>query len=146
MLVSSSFIVDSDSITNSSVVTNSSYVGGLYSARVSNSAFIDNCEDIEYCLFCTGIKNGKYLLFNKPIDPKQYELIRRQLHRILDGWWMRLVDEWPEATVNMVKPRQIRNTALQYADLPDKFWRWVETLPNYDPHIMYAITYNDRVK
>lgn len=141
-VVSSSFVVDSDSVTNSSVVTNSSYVGGLYSARVNNSAFIDNCEDIEYCLFCTGIKNGKYLLFNKPIDPKQYELIRKQLYRILDGWWVRLVDKWPEVNVSMEKPRQVRNSALQYADLPNTFWRWVKTLPGYDPEILYAITYS----
>ena len=141
-IAASTFVVDSNSIINSSIITNSSYVGGLSSARVSDSAFIDNCEDIDHCLFCTGIKDKKYLLFNKPIDPKQFELIRKQMTRILDNWSTCLVYEWPEATVNIEKPRLIRNAEKQYQNLPDTFWRWVKTLPGYDPEILYAITYS----
>jgi hypothetical protein len=48
---------------------------------------------------------------------------------------------WPEGTIPLDHPIIQRNIAQQFATLPDKFWRWVKTLPGYDPDILYSLTY-----
>lgn len=147
-VVASSFVIDSKSVVNSSVVTNSMCVGGLFfgsSKKIDDCAFIDNCENIQHCLFCSGQKDAKYLLFNQPVEPMQFEMIKKQLERILGNWNMRLVEEWPEMHLHPESPKQMHNVSAQYCELPETFWRWVVTLPNYNPEVLYAITMQDKL-
>ena len=37
---------------------------------------------------------------------------------------------------------QINKFSEFFENLPDDFWQWVKTLPNYDPEILYSMTFN----
>ena len=37
---------------------------------------------------------------------------------------------------------QVNNFSKFFEDLPNDFWQWVKTLPNYDPEILYSMTFN----
>ena len=37
---------------------------------------------------------------------------------------------------------QINNFSKFYENLQDDFWQWVKTLPNYNPEVLYSITFN----
>jgi hypothetical protein len=78
-----------------------------------------------------------------PIEADEFEMIMGQMKSILAGWQMTLVkDEWPEHTIPLDTPNIQRVTTIQFSNLPESFWRWVKTLPNYDPAILYMITFN----
>ena len=49
---------------------------------------------------------------------------------------------WPSAMIPLDAPTTQRNMMKQYETLPDKFYRWVKTLPGYDPMVLYSLTYN----
>lgn len=146
-VVCSDYVFNSHDIYNAASVKNSAFVGGLSigaTKRIDNCLFVADCEDLEHCMLCHNLHNKKYCLFNKEISVEEYEIIKRQMTSILAGWKPTLVheDEWPSETIPLDTPRIERNIAKQYANLPEKFWRWVKTLPNYDPMVLYTITYN----
>jgi hypothetical protein len=103
-----------------------------------------DCVNLKNCLFCHKVQNGEYLLFNKPIDAEDYENVLQQLDRMVNNFESELVkeSEWPSNTIPIDTPRIQHNILEQYQGLPTSFWRWVKTLPNYDPAVLYAITYN----
>ena len=39
-------------------------------------------------------------------------------------------------------PRQIYNFSKFFENLSSDFWQWTKTLPNYDPEILYSMTFN----
>ena len=147
-IVNCNYVVNSHSIINSSNVTGSAYVGGFVVGRnkhIKNSRFIEECEDIKHCLFCNKIAGAEYMIFNKQADADDYTMIVKQLDRLLKDWEMELVKDsiWPSQTIPLDSPIIQRNVIKQYASLPESFWRWVKTLPNYDPMVLYSITYNE---
>ena len=146
-IVCSDYVVNSHSIMNAAAVTNSAYVGSFIPGgcrQIKDCRFIAESKNLKHCLFCYGIENGEFLVFNKQVDSTDYELIVHQLDKILRNWDMELIqnNEWPEYTIPLDAPIVQRNIIKQYAALPDTFWRWVKTLPGYDVSILYAITYN----
>jgi hypothetical protein len=46
-----------------------------FSTRCSNSEYLDNCIDVEYCFLCVWLKNKKYCILNKQYTKKEYEKI-----------------------------------------------------------------------
>jgi hypothetical protein len=109
--------------------------------QIKNSAFIQHCSNLDHCLFCHNINDGEYLLFNKKISPEEYDMIMLQLNSILLNTELKFTrDGWPQEQIPLDMPIVNRNIINQFADLPDKFWRWVKTLPGYDPMVMYGIT------
>lgn len=148
-IINSDYVVSSTSVLNSMVVTNSHCISGFAggtSKQVKDSYFLESCANVHHCMFCTGISNTEYQLFNQPIDPAQFALIEQQLRKYAGGWLMNLVDgEWPRETIPLDAPRIQRNVIKQYSGLPETFWRWVKTLPGYDPMVLYRITYQPRL-
>ena len=148
-IVNSDYVVRSSSIMNSAVVTNSHYVYGLvtgHTRQIKGSAFITDCRNLKNCLFCAYIENGEYLLFNKPIDPDQFDMIMNQMKSLLAEWRPEFIKgEWPKETVPLDAPQIQRNIIKQFAGLPEQFWRWVKTLPEYNPSILYSITFQAKM-
>ena len=147
-IVNSDYVVKSRSVYNAATVKNSAYVLDLKQGntkQINGSQFISSCQDLENCLFCYGINNKKYHIFNKEISPDEFDLITKQMKSILKDWEMALVVAWPEETVPVDEPQIEYNIIKQFAELPDKFWRWVKTLPGYDPMIMYGITMQENL-
>lgn len=150
-IVNSDYVFNSDHVINVAAVKYSAYVGDLVvdsTKRIDHSYFITRGVDLDYCLFCSNLQDKKYHLFNKEITPEEYDIFVKQMSSVLRGWEPELVfdNEWPKETVPLDNPRVQRNIIKQYSNLPDKFWRWVKTLPGYDPAIMYAITFNPKAQ
>ena len=146
-IINSDYVVNSNSVINSIAVKNSSYVVGMTSGgskQIKNSFFIVSCTNLNHCLFCHNIHEKECFIFNKQFDKTDYELITNQIKDILNDYEMELVknNKWGANTIPLDSPTTQRNFTKQFAGLPDKFWRWVKTLPGYDPTILYAITYN----
>lgn len=139
------YVENSHSVVNANFVTNSTFINGISrnaTNKVQDCHFISDCEDIKNCLFCTGLKNAEFCLFNKKISESVYNNIVRQLKTILKEAQLLLSKEWPEESFQNAKPNMIENISERFSLLPEKFWRWVRTLPGYEPNIIYQITYN----
>lgn len=147
-VVNSEYVVGSKSVINGNMITDSYFVGGLAQGRcmdVTDSAFIFECKNVKNCLFCTNIEDKEYQLFNKPISERHYKIVMKQLLDLLENEDAILALEWPCGQIPLDIPRVNRNLAKQYEHLPEEFWEWVESLPNYDPWILYSITFQNRL-
>lgn len=149
-IVNSDYVVRSRSVMNSAVVTDSCFVSALDSGRtknIKNSAFIYECINMKRCMFCSGIDNGENLLFNKPIDADELDLIMKQLKSVLGDYSADYVrdGEWSGKEIPLKTPQIEHNLISQYSKLSEKFWRWVATLPNYDSQILYTIIWQARL-
>lgn len=136
--------VNSTSVFNAGTVINSSFVSNILplgSKNIRNSHFIGDCFNLKNCLFCHGITDGEYLMFNQPIEKEEYDMFVAQLRQMLKGAELELTkNDWPADQVPLDAPNIQYNIILQYSALPEVFWRWVKTLPNYNPMILYNIT------
>jgi hypothetical protein len=146
-IVSSDYIVNSHSIMNSAAVTNSAFVDAWLAGstrQIKDCRFIMECTNLKHSLFCHKISDGEYMIFNKQVDAADHELIVKQLDKILAGYEAEFVvgGEWPSSTIPLDVPKIQRNIIKRYSNLPSSFWRWVKTLPGYDPAVLYAITYS----
>lgn len=146
-IVNSDYVVNSRSVMNAATVTNSAFVNGWLpgeTKQIRDCRFIMACSNLKHSLFCCNIHDGEYMMFNKQIDASDYEIIIKQLDRILADYCSELVvdNEWPSHRIVLDSPRLQRNIIKQYDHLPKPFWRWVKTLPGYDATVLYGITYN----
>ena len=146
-IVGSDYVINSHSVMNSAAVTNSAFVDGWLpggSKQIKDCRFVMECSNLKHSLFCHKINDGEYMIFNRQVDVADYELIVKQLDRMLKEYESILVKDnyWPSHVIPLDMPNVQRNIIKQYAELPSSFWRWVKTLPGYDPSILYAITYN----
>lgn len=142
-IIQSNFVVLSRDIMNAANVIESMFVTDLslsYTKNISFCAFINHCQNLKHCLFCYDTNNGEYLLFNKPISAREYDMIKMQMTNLLNKHGLIFVKKWPIEQIPLDSPRIDRNIERQFAKLPEVFWRWVKTLPGYDPMILYNIT------
>jgi hypothetical protein len=148
-IISANYIINSENVVNAASVINSKMVVDLVpngTKQIKNSAFISHCSNLDHCLFCQCINNGEYLVFNKPVSAEEYDIIVTQLNNMLSNVELDLtLNGWPKEQIPLDTPIINRNFGECFSILPDKFWRWVKTLPNYDPMILYGITYNLRI-
>ncbi len=49
----------------------------IYSAKVSNSLFIQDCYDIHECMFCSHISNKRYCIANMQFEEEEYFEIKK---------------------------------------------------------------------
>lgn len=138
-VVGSIYVVDSDSIYCCEVITDSRHCRN--STNLADSLLCSECNNLSHAMFCAGIDGGEYLLFNKPIAPKQFEMLRQRYNTIateftnLAGPWPRNASFFPNPIVEEL------NWQKQYLPLPEKLWEWAKTLPNYDAMLLYRITF-----
>ena len=131
MVARSMNVIDSSTVFDSSEIMNCN--------TVSSSHFCQNCTDISNCLFCDGLSGAEYHIFNKPADPKSYELFEKQYLKYMSVQ-LSFIAEWP---VNLIVGTHVAPTRKfddWYHPIPDKFWKWVRTLPNFDSMLLYNIT------
>jgi hypothetical protein len=143
-IVNSDEVVDSNYVLNSSGVFASDNVvdsTAIWRSKdMTNCGFCFGCTGLSNSLFCDQQSNGEYLLFNKPISVREYDMIKMQMTNLLNKYGLVFVKKWPIEQIPLDSPRIDRNIEWQFAKLPEVFWRWVKTLPGYDPMIMYSIT------
>ena len=156
----SSFVWDSGQVLNSSNITNSTEVfestyvvnsdGIFRSSNVMECMAITNSHDLTDCgycadcknlknaLFCQGVVDGEYMLFNKPIDKARFEIIYKQFKKFSPR--VRLTTSWERVSGQL--PRVNYDYRKHHRDISIGFWRWVRTLPNFDSMIIYSITFD----
>ena len=134
----SKVITNSTNIFSSEIISNSYYVS--HSIDLEWSKFCSFCEYSKALLFCYGLKEEELRLFNKPISYSQYKEISLNIR-----------ENWKNLELSLAEPVVWDKTHLiggepnlnyiKHYNLSDDFISWVQSLPNFDPIILYQITY-----
>lgn len=144
-IVNSGYVVNSHSVMNADNVHDSAFVTSFERGHTNNihgSYFIFDCQNMTNCLFCSGVSDGEYLVFNQPVSTADYILLTNQLLHMLKDFRPALTEngEWPGATIPVEEARAQPHLERMYEHLPEAFWKWIKTVPGYDPSILYNIT------
>ena len=118
--------------------------------------FSTDLENCSYCLFCSGLKNKKFFLFNQEIGSKDWFVIKELL---LNEWseedesFYKIVsfeddnNEWcgfkylPKIDTNFsyVAQREF------FQGLSSKFLKYIRSMPYYNEWLLYQITLNPKI-
>lgn len=117
--------------------------------------FSTDLENCSYCLFCSGLKNKKFYLFNQEIDSKDWFVIKELL-----------LTEWSKEDKNFYKVVSFEDddkkwygfktfnysASLSYVaqrdffqGLSSKFLKYIRSMPYYNEWLLYQITMNPRI-
>ena len=131
MIVRSKNVIDSNTVFDSSEI--------IKCSTVTNSHFCQDCGNIDHCLFCSGLTEAEYCIFNKQIDKNLYEIFEKQYLKYMTAQ-LDFIQHWPDnliSTINIVPTRKFDDW---FYSVPEKFWKWARTLPNFDSMLIYDIT------
>jgi hypothetical protein len=90
-------------------------------------------------MFCEGLENAEYHIFNKPVDKKMYELFETQYKKYMTGQ-LEFISNWPQNLVVSTHVSPTRKFDDWYHPISEKFWKWIRTLPGFDSMLIYNIT------
>lgn len=118
--------------------------------------FSTDLENCSYCLFCSGLKNKKFYLFNQEIGSKDWFVIKELL-----------LNEWSEEDESLYKVVSFEddnnewcgfrylsktNTNFSYVaqrnffqGLSSKILKYIRSIPGYNEWLLYQITMNPRI-
>ena len=170
-VLGSAEVKDSSKIRYSQNVFNSSEVldcYGVYSCKEVEGSlgifnistgkeiyFSTDLENCSYCLFCSGLKNKKFFLFNQEIDSKDWFVIKELL-----------LTEWSKEDKNFYKVVSFEDddkkwygfktfnysASLSYVaqrdffqGLSSKFLKYIRSMPYYNEWLLYQITLNPKI-
>lgn len=142
-------ITESNNICNSTMVARSTSVIDSFNVfdsseiircnTVTDSHFCQDCKDIAFCMFCEGLEGVEYHIFNRPVDKTHYEVFIKQYKKYLTEH-LSFVREWPKDLLRSISFSTTRKFDDWYSTIPEKFWKWARTLPNFDSMLLYNIT------
>lgn len=136
-ICNSKMIARSKNIDNSTNVFDSSEI--FSSENVSSSHFCQDCRKIKHCMFCLGLEDAEYHVFNRPVDKSHYELLERQYLKYMTGL-LDFVRDWPEDSTSKYIVTPSKKFDDWYCSISDRFWKWARTMPNFDQILLYSIT------
>lgn len=118
--------------------------------------FSTDLENCSYCLFCSGLKDKKFCLFNQEIDSKDWFVIKELL-----------LNEWSKENKNFYKVisfedddkewcgfRTSSNDSVSFSyvaqrnffqGISSKFLKYIRSIPYYNEWFLYQITMNPRI-
>lgn len=141
-VIDSSNIRDSWGVANCRNLTNSQFI---YRSTLSEdchfSSFLTGCYK---CIFCSGLNGKQFYLFNKPISQKEWEKIFNNEFsvRINEEAFFLLKDNSKLNSYYVAKKEtSFRN---YFSLISENFNKWVKSLPNFDPFVMYQITFDEK--
>lgn len=133
-IAGSKAIIESDLITDSQIIRKSS--------DMSRCVFCANCKGLRDAMFCTDQNTDtKFLLFNKPVEEVHFKNILNVFKRLAPDTELNLISDWQPEFLAPTVPQVVYDVRRHYSTMSQKFMKWLRTLPNYDPHIMYQLTY-----
>lgn len=128
----------------------------FWSARLRDCSFIYQSEDLntshfcgfvknsDHCLFCSGLENKSYYIFNEEVTPQEFEEVLSTLLEMLhvEG-------------ASMIKVNDDKYIATERFDfsprydsvfdgLSKEFYGWIGTLPNYSDDKFLNLFFRDR--
>ena len=141
-VVNSNEVYDCEYVMNSHAIYESNNIVSGYYARNCNNltgcSFCADCTNLTNAMFCQGVSDGEYLLFNKPVDRVRFEMIRKQFEKYKPS--LTIMEEWEDNFGQL--PIAKRNYREHFKTVESSFWNWVKTLPGYDAHTIYSITFD----
>lgn len=117
--------------------------------------FSTDLENCSYCLFCSGLKDKKFYLFNQEIDSKDWFIIKelllnkwseedKKLYKVIsfeddDKKWYGFKTFNYSATLSYVAQRDF------FQSLSSKFLKYIRSMPCYNDWLLYQITMNPKI-
>ena len=117
--------------------------------------FSTNLENCSYCLFCSGLKDKKFYLFNQEIGSKDWFIIKelllnkwseedKNLYKVIsfeddDKKWYGFKTFNYSATLSYVAQRDF------FQSLSSKFLKYIRSMPYYNDWLLYQITMNPKI-
>ena len=117
--------------------------------------FSTNLENCSYCLFCSGLKDKKFCLFNQEIGSKDWFVIKelllsewseedKNLYKVIsfeddDKKWYGFKTFNYSATLSYVAQRDF------FQSLSSKFLKYIRSMPYYNEWLLYQITMNPKI-
>jgi hypothetical protein len=136
-IVCSKFVINSKNIYEGTNVIDSNII--FRSVNVEDCYFCNDCKNVKHCICCSGQTDAEYLVFNKKVDEKMFEIIKKQFTSMMDCL-LKFTYGWPVDFTAPEFPIIDRNFVRHYETIPPKFWKWVKTLPNYSDEFMFYLT------
>ena len=117
--------------------------------------FSTDLENCSYCLFCSGLKDKKFFLFNQEIDSKDWFVIKELL-----------LNKWSKEDRNFYKAISFENDDKEWCGfktsnynasfsyvaqrdffqgLSSKFLKYIRSMPYYNEWLLYQITLNPKI-
>ena len=137
-IVHGRYIVKSRSVFDSELITCCESV--RRSKALTDCYFCTNCQYLKNSLFCTGIQQNMYQIFNETIEVEHFENIMKMYLKIMNND-LNLMDDWDPEFVVPIVPNVHYDPRKHYSTLSAKARKWLESLPHFNPQIMYRITY-----
>lgn len=146
-IVKTSYAVNSKFVSGAENIINSQYVlDWTKSTRnIKDSFFIIQSSGLSNCGFCCGLSDAENMLFNKPLDAAQIEMIKKQFSQIFKYYEPILVseEEWPERQIPLKTPSE-NPFVFAKARMTSNQYKWIKSLPNYNAELMYKITLDEK--
>lgn len=134
-------VADSQNILESTAIYDSSYIyRGVNLSGCHFGGFLKGCTN---CLFCSGLENKKYYVFNKEVAPDVFDSIKADLefHLFNEGSdFIRIDNARHDPKYRFLS--SLRFDAV-FEGLSPEFYGWVGTLQNYDEDIFFQVFFND---
>ena len=153
-------VFNSDEISNCYGVYSCEEVGdglGIFNVSTGKEIYFStDLEDCSYCLFCSGLKNKKFCLFNQEIDSRDWFVIKELL-----------LNEWSKENKNFYKVisfeddnkewcgfRTSSNDSVSFSyvaqrnffqGISSKFLKYIRSMPYYNEWLLYQITLNPKI-
>ena len=153
-------IFNSDNIFNSYGVyscTNITNSIGIFNTREGHEIYFStNLTNCSYCLFCSSLKDKKFYIFNQPMEPKDWFVIKelllnewsnedRNIYRVIS--FEADKNEWcgfkMEAEVLAGFSYVVQRNFFQ--NISPKFIKYIRSMPYYNEWLLYQITMNPNV-
>lgn len=133
----STYVVNSDGVFRSSNVVECMAI--INSHNLTDCGYCADCKNLTNALFCQGVADGEYMLFNKPIDKARFEIIYKQFKKFSPH--IQITEPWKRMNHGET-PKVYYDYRKHHRNISIGFWRWLRTLPNFDPVVMYSITFD----
>lgn len=115
----------------------------LNSKQMESCDFCADCANLKNSLFCFQVDGGENLIFNKPASPEIIEMARTEFEQLGDDS-LTISSCWDPQYI-MLAPKVNIDPRDLFADFPDSLWEFVSHLPNFNPQILYNITFLSRL-
>ena len=152
-------VFNSDEISNCYAVYSCKEVEdslGIFNVSTGKEIYFStDLENCSYCLFCSGLKDKKFYLFNQEIDSKDWFIIKelllnkwseedKNLYKVIsfeddDKKWYGFKTFNYSATLSYVAQRDF------FQSLSSKFLEYIRSMPYYNDWLLYQITMNPKI-
>lgn len=152
-------VFNSDEISNCYAVYSCKEVEdslGIFNVSTGKEIYFStDLENCSYCLFCSGLKDKKFYLFNQEIGSKDWFIIKelllnkwsdedKNLYKVIsfeddDKSWYGFKTSNYSATLSYVAQRDF------FQSLSSKFLKYIRSIPYYNEWLLYQITMNPKI-